>query len=223
MRKTLRVGALCALTFTMLMACLPSSRTDAEAATPVLAVACHDAAPVLRARTPRPVRKRMRVNRRLRPLAHPRTTMLAVCTRVMSHPLIRRAPAAVHPAPRRVSAQRVRREVRTPVTQMSVRQILGRALCVTGEPQRWLNALCWMANRESADNPHAVAWEQDGGQYAEGLLQLLPTTFQAHELPGYSNIWNPLDNAIAAIRYISTRYGNPGQIPGVCTADYAGY
>ena len=37
------------------------------------------------------------------------------------------------------------------------------------------------------------------------------------------NIWNPVDNTVAAIRYIASRYGTPQAIPGLESSSYAGY
>lgn len=59
--------------------------------------------------------------------------------------------------------------------------------------------------------------------YAQGLMQMVPTTFQAHALPGMENVWNPLDNSIAAIEYIRSRYGAPMDIPGLESSNYGGY
>jgi SLT domain-containing protein len=47
------------------------------------------------------------------------------------------------------------------------------------------------------------------GEHATGLMQTLPSTFREYALPGHTNIYNPVDNMIAAIRYILARYGNP--------------
>ena len=97
------------------------------------------------------------------------------------------------------------------------------ALRITRKPYTWMHSLEWLAFRESTYNPHAVAYEGVGNQTAQGLFQVLPTTFAAHSLPGLRNIWNPVDNAVAAIRYIAGRYGTPQAIPGLETNNYAGY
>ncbi len=93
------------------------------------------------------------------------------------------------------------------------------ALRITHEPHSWLYPLEWLAFRESTYNPNAVSY----GGSDEGLFQMLPTTFQAHALPGRMNIWNPVDNTVSAIRYIASRYGSPWGIPGLESSSYAGY
>lgn len=121
---------------------------------------------------------------------------------------------------------RVHKERRTPhklpASAQAVRAI-ERALRITHEPHSWMRPLEWLAFRESTYNPHAIAYEGVGGQSACGLFQVMPTTFSAHELPGLNNIWNPVDNAVAAIRYIAGRYGTPQAIPGLDSSNYAGY
>ena len=97
------------------------------------------------------------------------------------------------------------------------------ALRLTREPMSWLSWLKLLASRESSDNPRAVGYESVAGAHAEGLMQMLPSTFVAHALPHRANIWNPVDNAVAAIRYIAGRYGSPARIPGLATGDYEGY
>jgi len=98
-----------------------------------------------------------------------------------------------------------------------------RALRITQEPHNWMRPLEWLAFHESAYNPRAIAYEGVGGESACGLFQVLPTTFTAHALPGRTNIWNPIDNTAAAIRYIASRYGTPQAIPGLESSSYAGY
>lgn len=93
----------------------------------------------------------------------------------------------------------------------------------------WLPDLQWLVAHEGGRDAHAhnptpvfysAAW---GYQHAEGLLQLMPPTFFAHKMPGHENIWNPVDNAIAAIDYIKGKYGTPRGIPNFGTAAYVGY
>ncbi|WP_258111252.1 transglycosylase SLT domain-containing protein [Alicyclobacillus sp. SP_1] len=96
-------------------------------------------------------------------------------------------------------------------------------------PSSWEPLLLRMVALESggdpnAENPDLVEDAPGLYEHAKGLLQTLPSTFAAYALPGYENIWNPIDNAAAAIRYIQARYGSPGAIPGVGNAaPYVGY
>jgi TP901 family phage tail tape measure protein len=97
------------------------------------------------------------------------------------------------------------------------------ALAVTGKPQSWLDPLEILVGKESGGNPSAYNPISVMGEHATGLLQMLPTTFAANELPGFGNILNPLDNAISSIRYISAQYGSPMNIPGISGGPYVGY
>jgi uncharacterized protein YukE len=59
-----------------------------------------------------------------------------------------------------------------------------------------------LVNQHSGGNPHAVAFNDPGAQNgypAKGLMQLTDPVFQQHQLPGYSNIWQPVDNLVAGI------------------------
>ena len=98
-----------------------------------------------------------------------------------------------------------------------------RAMRITHAPRSWLGPLLWIAWRESRDNPRAVAYESTAMGYAQGLMQMVPTTFAAYALPGMGNVWSPLDNAVASIRYIADRYGTPTNIPGIESSNYSGY
>lgn len=74
-----------------------------------------------------------------------------------------------------------------------------------------LTALRGRAMQESGGNPKAINnWDSNAaaGHPSQGLLQTIPETFASYKLPGYGNILNPIDNAIAAIRYMYARYGH---------------
>lgn len=95
---------------------------------------------------------------------------------------------------------------------------------------QWTQGLDIIAQHESGGNPRAVNnWDSNAkaGHPSEGLMQTIGPTFQSYALPGHTDIWNPVDNAIAAIRYIQSRYGNINNVPGVRNVDqgqgYVGY
>lgn len=105
-----------------------------------------------------------------------------------------------------------------------VRQDLTDAARLTGVASSWVPWLEIIANYESGGNPSAVSPIAVDGEHATGLMQMLPDTFQRYALSGYNDIWNPTDNAAAAIRYIEANYGAPWRIPGIGSqSTYRGY
>jgi SLT domain-containing protein len=58
-------------------------------------------------------------------------------------------------------------------------------------------------------------------------MQTIDSTFYAHALPGHTNIWNPVDNIIAGVRYAIGRYGSIDNVPGIVRLhegmSYVGY
>ncbi len=58
--------------------------------------------------------------------------------------------------------------------------------------------------KESNGNPNAVNnWDSNAakGTPSKGLMQTIDSTFMAHALPGHYDIFNPVDNIIAGVRY----------------------
>lgn len=73
------------------------------------------------------------------------------------------------------------------------------------------NAVYVTAMAESGGNPDAVNdWDSNAanGDASTGLMQVIPTTFDAYALAGYTDIYNPVDNIIAAARYAAATYGS---------------
>ena len=97
------------------------------------------------------------------------------------------------------------------------------ALAITGTSQDWFGDLYELMQMESGGDPRAVNPIEVAGQHATGLLQTLPDTFNAYKLPGFGNIFNPIDNAIAAIRYIKDTYGSVHNIDRSPQGGYLGY
>ncbi|WP_445505822.1 phage tail tape measure protein [Niallia sp. 03091] len=92
------------------------------------------------------------------------------------------------------------------------------AMSITNTPMQFLPALSQIAMKESGGNPRAInLWDSNfkAGHPSKGLMQTIDSTFNAHKLPGHDDIWNPVDNAIAAIRYAISRYGSIANVPGV--------
>ena len=82
-----------------------------------------------------------------------------------------------------------------------------------------------VVEHESGANPHAYnGWDSNAaaGHPSEGIAQVIGPTFHANALPGHHNIWNPVDNMIAAFRYAISRYGSMNNIPGVVNVRHGG-
>ncbi|WP_280482250.1 DUF4226 domain-containing protein [Nocardia cyriacigeorgica] len=79
-------------------------------------------------------------------------------------------------------------------------------------------AIAIMAQHESSNNPQAInLWDDNAkrGTPSKGLLQTIDPTFRQYALPGYNDIWNPVHNIIAGVRYALDRYGSLSNVPGV--------
>jgi len=99
------------------------------------------------------------------------------------------------------------------VVSGDVEDWLKAAIQLAGVSSDWLSGLEWLAQHESSGNPHAVNPEGVNGQHAAGLMQMMPSTFAAYRdknLP--DDIFNPIANAVASIRYIEDVYGNIGKV-----------
>ena len=108
----------------------------------------------------------------------------------------------------------------------------GQALIQHGTPRsQWSTAAAHIVvEHESSGNPRAYnGWDSNAaaGHPSEGIAQVIGPTFQAYALPGHTDIWNPVDNMIAAFRYAISRYGSMNNIPGVVAVrqggSYVGY
>lgn len=85
------------------------------------------------------------------------------------------------------------------------------ALKLTGQSTKLTAGLIRAAKAESGGNPRAVnRWDINArlGHPSKGLMQTIDSTFNAYALKGHKNIWNPVDNMAAAIRYMIARYGS---------------
>ena len=67
-----------------------------------------------------------------------------------------------------------------------------------------------MIQHESGGNPRAINnWDSNAaaGTPSIGLMQTIQPTFNAYAIKGHKNIYNPVDNIIAGLRYALSRYG----------------
>ena len=107
---------------------------------------------------------------------------------------------------------------------------LTQAMSATGVDPSYLNSLADIARKESSGNPLAQNnWDSNAlkGTPSKGLMQVIDPTFQQNKLAGHDDIWNPVDNAIASIRYMISRYGSIENVPGLKAmqggGSYVGY
>lgn len=93
------------------------------------------------------------------------------------------------------------------------RNVAIRALKMTGQYSAGnLNALLNQMRTESNGNPKAInLWDPNAmkGTPSKGLMQVIDPTFRAYAMPGFnSNIYDPLSNILASIRYAIATYGS---------------
>lgn len=93
------------------------------------------------------------------------------------------------------------------------RALATKALQLTGQYSAAnLNRLLYQMNTESSGNPNAInLWDSNAkrGTPSKGLMQVIDPTFRAYAMAPYNkNIWDPLSNMIASIRYAVSRYGS---------------
>ncbi|MCH3962694.1 MAG: phage tail tape measure protein [Clostridium sp.] len=112
----------------------------------------------------------------------------------------------------------------------SLQSWLATALAITGQSMAALPALEQIAMHESGGNPNAInLWDSNAaaGHPSKGLMQTIDETFNRFAIKGLGNIWNPIANAVAAIRYMVSRYGSVMNVPGIVSmangGSYVGY
>lgn len=93
------------------------------------------------------------------------------------------------------------------------RALATKALQMTGQfSDSNLNLLLMQMDSESNGNPNAINnWDVNAqrGTPSKGLMQVIDPTFKTWAMDGYdTNIWDPLSNMLAAIRYTVNRYGS---------------
>jgi tape measure domain-containing protein len=93
------------------------------------------------------------------------------------------------------------------------RGVATQALRMTGQYSASnLNALLNQMRTESNGNPNAInLWDPNAmkGTPSKGLMQVIDPTFRENAMPGYNtNIYDPLSNILASIRYALRTYGS---------------
>jgi WXG100 family type VII secretion target len=78
---------------------------------------------------------------------------------------------------------------------------------------------------ESGGNPHAINLTDSNAQAghpSKGLMQCIDSTFQSNKLPGHDDIYSPVDNIIAGVKYAIGRYGSLDNVPGLKSMEHGG-
>jgi hypothetical protein len=90
--------------------------------------------------------------------------------------------------------------------------IVLQALGLTGQSPGLAQTLLRRMNQESGGNQFAINnWDSNAqrGDPSRGLMQTIMSTFNAYRMPGLSsNIYDPLSNIVASIRYALRTYGS---------------
>ncbi|MEU7853371.1 transglycosylase SLT domain-containing protein [Nonomuraea sp. NPDC049141] len=110
-----------------------------------------------------------------------------------------------------------------PAPQGQVADWISQAVTVLkaqGYPVEKMNAndIWTIIRHESGGNPNAINnWDSNAakGTPSKGLMQTIDPTFDRWKLPGHGNIYDPVDNIIAGVRYAIERYGSVSNVPGV--------
>ncbi len=106
------------------------------------------------------------------------------------------------------------------IPQGQKRELIEEALSKAGVAVTLANisAVNLIVQRESTWNPNIVnTWDSNArkGTPSKGLMQTIGPTFNSYSIAGHKNIFNPIDNMIAGIRYSVSRYGSLQNVPGV--------
>jgi SLT domain-containing protein len=97
------------------------------------------------------------------------------------------------------------------------------ALALTGQPASYSAYVLHQMQTESSGNPNAINLTDINAQRgipSKGLMQVIDPTFRSYAMPGLnSNIYDPLSNIVASIRYVLAQYGSiPAGMRGVAYA-----
>ncbi len=86
-----------------------------------------------------------------------------------------------------------------------------RALGIMGLSDKYANSTLRRMKQESGGNPRAINnWDVNAknGTPSKGLMQVIDPTFRAYAKAGYNkDIYDPLSNILASMRYAQSRYG----------------
>jgi hypothetical protein len=86
-------------------------------------------------------------------------------------------------------------------------------------------AIEMIIQHESSGNPNAINLTDSNaaaGHPSKGLMQTIDSTFNSFAAPGHNDVWNPVDNIVAGVRYALNRYGSLAEVPGVAAVNSGG-
>lgn len=121
-------------------------------------------------------------------------------------------------------------EMRKPAKQREVEGWIKEAIKVlqangTNIDNNSIDEIYTIIIKESNGNPNAVNnWDSNAmrGTPSKGLMQCIDPTFRTHKVAGYDNIFAPVDNIIAGVRYTYSRYGGFRNHPGLASMNSGG-
>jgi SLT domain-containing protein len=114
----------------------------------------------------------------------------------------------------RVEARKHGRQFRARMVPEQYRnEIIGEALRLSGHraTPAEINYARVLVNQESSfDAGRTNNWDANAlaGCPSRGWAQVIGPTFWRYHVPGYADIWNPIDNLAAGIRYADATYGD---------------
>lgn len=92
------------------------------------------------------------------------------------------------------------------------------ALGLLGMSASWAADIATIIKGESGGDPWSINLDDSNaraGHPSEGIMQTIPGTFKEYETAGHGDIWNPVDNIIAGVRYAVKNYKSLDDVPGV--------
>lgn len=100
-----------------------------------------------------------------------------------------------------------------PANAGQIRRWIAEGLRVAGQKvtQGAISTLFGRVMQESGGDPTRVnLWDTNArrGDPSKGLLQTIGATFRRYMVKGHGNVFNPVDNVAAAVRYMLARYGH---------------
>lgn len=105
--------------------------------------------------------------------------------------------------------------------------VVRQALRLTGQSEQYVGDILWCIENESGGNPYAINnWDSNAamGDPSRGLMQTIGSTFNAYRLPSLSpDIYDPLSNIVAGIRYMLANYGSIDAVVGPRRQSWYGY